>query len=79
MNVQSIFQYKEYYQFSQNIENFEDIMYGKIIQIIIETTSIKCPLCIEKFRLRLSLRFHLRDHHTQVEGNQYIERKLKEI
>lgn len=46
-----------------------------IISLIILSAYMKCPLCKEKFRVRISLRNHIEKYHTLDEGMNYLKRK----
>ncbi len=50
-------------------------MKGELVSIISTIAVMKCPLCEERFRLRVTLRWHLKQFHCQDEAEKYLKRK----
>ena len=49
-----------------------------LIQIMLNSLQTQCPLCNAKFRLKLSMRKHLRKH-TDKEGKDYLRDALENL
>ncbi len=49
------------------------------LSIIMQITSIKCPLCKLTFITRVNLRVHLHYGHSTEEAKKYLKKALKKI
>ena len=43
-------------------------------QLILNVTKLECLLCKEKFKIRFSLRNHLKREHTDIEAEKFIKK-----
>ena len=46
------------------------------VQLLIDSSQINCVLYKEMFRLRFTLRNHLKREHTEIEAETFINNKI---
>jgi len=43
------------------------------VRMIVDTLTMKCPLCGETYRYKINMSHHLRGQHTKEQGVEYLE------
>lgn len=54
-------------------------MRGELTNLVMQTVLMSCPLCKEKYRLRVNLFSHIRGEHTLLELQEYLKKKRIKI